>query len=142
VSIIAAVGLGTALPVASAAFAQHAPSSELPGGWGNAVRGVFIYSAKCSKCHSERDSRTTATDMEKCWRDPKMMFNFVKRAMPADAPGSLKDQEVYALVAYLLTEGKIIKRSDVLNAKTLPNVVMPNREGVIPNWCPEISRSR
>src|SRR5258708_31750692 len=74
---IIAAGLGTALPVSSAAFAQRAASSELPGGWGNAVQGVFIFAAKCSGCHSERDSKTTAKDMETCWHDPKVMFNFV-----------------------------------------------------------------
>ena len=50
--------------------------------------------------------------------------------MPFSAPGSLTDDQVYSVVAYILSEAKIIKPTDAMNADTLPKVVMPNRR----NW--------
>jgi cytochrome c len=112
---------------------------ELPGGWGNGVKGVFIFARKCSGCHN-LDGKTSAKNMETCWHEPKALFEFVKKAMPANAPGSLENEEVYAAVAYILTEAKIIKRSDVMNAKTLPSVVMPNRNDAFPAGCGPYAR--
>ena len=70
------------------------------------------------------------------------LFDYVKRAMPFSAPGSLKDDEVYAVVAYILSEAKIIKPTEVMDAKTLPKVVMPNHDGFIPDARPELSLYR
>lgn len=54
------------------------------------------------------------------------------------ASGSLSDDEVYAVAAYILTEAKIIDQSMVLDATTLPKVQMPNRNGLIPDPRPEL----
>ena len=62
--------------------------------------------------------------------------------MPFTAPGSLKDDEVYALVAYILSEAKIIEPTETMDAKTLPKVVMPNQDGFIPDARPELSLYR
>ena len=54
---------------------------------------------------------------------------------PRDAgqkPGSLTHDEVYALVAFLLYQNGIIQETDVMDAKTLPKVEMPNRNGFVP----------
>jgi hypothetical protein len=122
-----------AILISSMALAQKVTEPELPGGWGDGVQGVFIFAHKCSACHSERDSRGAGDAMELCWHDAKGMFNFVRQAMPFNAPGSLKDKGVYAVVAYPLSQARIIKRSDVLNARTLPAVKMPLR--AIPDHC-------
>ena len=53
------------------------------------------------------------------------MYDYINRAMPLDAPGSLKPGEVYSLVAFLLWRNDIIASSAELNAQTLPHVVMP-----------------
>jgi S-disulfanyl-L-cysteine oxidoreductase SoxD len=66
----------------------------------------------------------------------------VKRAMPFNAPGSLSDDDVYAVVAYILSEAKIIKATDMMNAMTLPKVTMPNRDGFIPDSRPELELYR
>jgi hypothetical protein len=50
------------------------------------------------------------------------LFDYVKRAMPFSAPGSLSDDQVYAAVAYILSEAKIIKPTDTMDAKMLPKV--------------------
>jgi S-disulfanyl-L-cysteine oxidoreductase SoxD len=54
------------------------------------------------------------------------------------APGSLRNNDVYAVVAYLLSEAKIIKPTDAMNASTLPKVMMPNRDGFVPDPRPEL----
>ena len=58
--------------------------------------------------------------------------------MPFQAPGSLSSDEIYAVSAYILSEAKIIDKSQVLDAQTLPKVQMPNRDGFIPDPRPEI----
>ena len=51
--------------------------------------------------------------------------------MPWLQPRTLTDDEVYALSAYLLALNRIIDEDDVMNAETLPQVRMPNRDGFI-----------
>ena len=59
------------------------------------------------------------------------MFDFIRRAMPFNSRASLTDDEVYALTAYILSLNKIIGENDVMDAKTLPKVKMPNRDNFI-----------
>ena len=58
--------------------------------------------------------------------------------MPFHAPGSLSDDEVYAVTAFILGEAEIIGRDDVMSAETLPQVQMPNRDGFVPDPRPEV----
>jgi cytochrome c len=51
--------------------------------------------------------------------------------MPFQAPRSLTNDEVYALVAYIFALNKLIPEDQAMNAKTLPQVKMPNRDGFI-----------
>jgi cytochrome c len=46
-------------------------------------------------------------------------------------PRSLTDQEVYDVTAYILALNKIIGENDVIDAKSLPAVKMPNRDNFI-----------
>ena len=52
--------------------------------------------------------------------------------MPRDQSGTLTPNEVYALTAWILYKSNIIQEGDVLDAKTLPKVQMPNRNGFVP----------
>ena len=65
-----------------------------------------------------------------------------RELMPFSAPGSLSDDEVYAIVAYILSEAKIIKPADTMDAKTLPRVIMPNKNGFIADSRPELELYR
>ena len=56
------------------------------------------------------------------------VFDYIRRAMPFNAPRSLSDHEVYALTAYILALNKLIDEKAVMDAKTLPQVQMPNRD--------------
>src|SRR5437660_407122 len=60
-----------------------------------------------------------------------IVFDFVRRAMPFSQPRTLTGDEVYAATAYLLWLNKIIGENDVMDARTLPQVKMPNRDGFI-----------
>ena len=58
--------------------------------------------------------------------------------MPFNEPGSMNDNDIYAVVAYILAEGGIISKDTVMNAKALANVKMPNRNGFISDPRPDI----
>jgi cytochrome c len=65
------------------------------------------------------------------WPYATTVFDYVRRAMPLDAPKSLTNAEAYAIVAYLLRLNGIIGENDVIDAQTLPKVPMPNRDGFV-----------
>ncbi|HVC11047.1 MAG TPA: cytochrome c, partial [Burkholderiales bacterium] len=69
--------------------------------------------------------------VESYWPYATTVFDYVKRAMPFNAPGSLSDSQAYAVTAYILGEARIIPQEEVIDAGTLPKVKMPNRHGFI-----------
>ena len=117
----------------------------LPAGSGTARAGAAIFAAKCAACHGETGGgkpndalvggSLTATPPVKTvgsyWPYATTLFDYIRRAMPLPESKSLKDEEVYALAAYILAQNKIIGEDDVMDAKTLPLVRMPNREGFV-----------
>ena len=121
--------------------------SNLPPGSGTAKAGAEIFTAKCFACHGERGEGlvndklsggqgTIATDhavktIGSYWPYATTVFDYVRRAMPYPEPHSLTDHEAYALTAYLLYVNGIIGENDVIDAKTLPRVKMPNRDNFI-----------
>lgn len=158
-------GLGTAVePKDLAGFYAIPPDGRgLPEGSGNAVEGAKVYGESCAACHGDklqgnpakgiggdrliggRDSLASAAPVktvESYWPYATTLFDYVKRAMPFNAPGTLTNDEVYSVVAYVLSEAKIIKPADTMNASTLPKVKMPNRDGFIPDARPELQLYR
>src|SRR6185436_9619068 len=59
------------------------------------------------------------------WPYSTTLYDYVRRAMPISAPGTLKPDEVYAVVAWILAENEIIAKDAVMDAKSLPAVKMP-----------------
>ena len=124
------------------------PDGEgLPSGSGTVQEGKAVYEKYCVSCHGTDGLGGTADQLagarmgltdeypEKTigtyWPYATTLFDMTRRSMPMDAPGSLTDNEVYAVTAYLLYLNKIIGEDDEINANTLPNVQMPNRDGFI-----------
>lgn len=124
------------------------PDGEgLPAGQGSVAEGEKIYTSKCFSCHGENGlgnsgdqlagAQYSLTDEwpEKTigtyWPYASTLFNFTRRSMPMTQPGSLSDDEVYAVVAYLLYLNQIIEKETVLNAETLKQIKMPNVDGFI-----------
>lgn len=117
----------------------------LPPGEGTVDEGARVYAAQCAACHGgsgqggafnrlvaepfpitqETNPRDFA--IGNYWQYPTTLFDYIRRAMPFTAPGTLKDPEVYALVAYILYQNGIIDGSQPMDARTLPKVVMPAR---------------
>ncbi|MDN3547653.1 c-type cytochrome [Mucilaginibacter aquaedulcis] len=113
----------------------------LPVGSGTVAQGKAIYALKCIACHGSAekvvagaklpapvlvsDSASKVKAIGNYWPYASTVFDYIRRSMPYNLPGSLTNNEVYDLTAYLLNANKIIKPDAVLNAQTLPKVVMP-----------------
>ena len=107
-----------------------------------AIRPRASAATSCSAAAARLASKTPVKTVESYWPYATTLFDYVKRAMPFNAPGSLSDDDVYSVVAYILSEAKIIKPADKMNATTLPKVVMPNRDGFEPDPRPEVQLYR
>lgn len=135
-------------PLAAIEGPQHrfsVPSLErpLPPGSGSPEAGQKVFARKCASCHTPPGQRwpgRIGIAMTACWQQPHALFHFVKTAMPPTAPGTLKDPEVYAVVAFLLKDAGALPAGVVVDAKTLPAVAMPNRGGALPSNCLELVR--
>ena len=122
----------------------------LPAGQGTPQEGAKIYAEKCSACHGEggrggvapfypalvgglplTSGIETTKTIANYYAYATTVFDYVRRAMPYNAPRSLTDHEVYALTAYILSLNKLIGENDVMDAQTLPKVKMPNRDNFI-----------
>jgi cytochrome c len=74
------------------------------------------------------------------WPYATTLFDYIKRAMPLTAPGSLTDAQVYALTAYLLAEDDVIPKGSTLDAMSLRAVKMPYVDRFL--WSDEVGASR
>lgn len=116
----------------------------LPPGEGTAKEGAAIYTAQCAMCHgatgkeggplapkligdtpSERGPMTS-------WPFATTVWDYINRAMPRYRERTLTANQIYAVTAFLLYRSGIIKETDVMNATTLAEVRMPNRNGWVP----------
>ncbi len=120
----------------------------LPAGEGKPAVGKAIFSEKCAACHGVGGVggpygslvSTTATTKKRpektignYWPYATTVFDYIRRAMPFNAPGSLTNEEVYNLTAYLLNANGIIDEKVVINALTLPKVMMPAQKLFVPD---------
>jgi mono/diheme cytochrome c family protein len=118
----------------------------LPAGSGTAAQGKTVYAEQCAACHGDNgrsgifssvvgnpplDRIEAVKTIANFWGYPTTVFDFIRRAMPATQPRTLSPDQVYALVAYIFAENKLIGEADVMNAETLPKVKMPNRDNFI-----------
>ena len=71
--------------------------------------------------------------VESSWPYATTLFDYVKRAMPFNTPGSLTDEEVYAVVAYILAQDNLIAPDTTIDAASLQRVRMPNAAGFVPD---------
>jgi cytochrome c len=65
-----------------------------------------------------------------------VIWDYINRGMPLGKEGSLTPNEVYSLTAFLLYRNDVIKEDEVMDARSLPKVTMPNRDGAAmpPKW--------
>jgi S-disulfanyl-L-cysteine oxidoreductase SoxD len=120
----------------------------LPPGSGTVKEGEAVFMAKCQACHGAKGAggpndrlvggrgtlageQPAVKTVGSYWPYATTLFDYVRRAMPLYESKSLTNNEVYAVVAYVLNLNGIIAESDTMNAETLPKVAMPNRNGFI-----------
>jgi S-disulfanyl-L-cysteine oxidoreductase SoxD len=116
----------------------------LPQGSGSPREGAALFAQKCAVCHGPDGKGGVIRGViplgnAKPVKLPYSLvpyattvWDFINRAMPQNNPGTLTPNEVYALTAYVLSRNDVIKETDVLDAKTLPAVRMPNRDNMVP----------
>jgi mono/diheme cytochrome c family protein len=126
----------------------------LPAGSGSTAQGQQVYEAKCAICHGAKgegkpadvlvggigtlkDDRPVKT-LGSFWPYAAPIYSYIHRAMPYPEPKSLRPDEVYAVTAYLLFLNGIVPKGTVLDAKSLPKIQMPNRNGFISDVRPDV----
>ena len=130
----------------------------LPEGSGTVAAGREIFKARCSSCHGEKGeggiaaplvggqgTLATAKPLKTVgsyWPYATTVWDYVNRAMPFNQPGLLKPPEVYAVVAYILNLNGIIGSNQVMDAKSLPKVKMPNRDGFVADPRPDVGHKK
>ncbi|MEM7543567.1 MAG: cytochrome c, partial [Pseudomonadota bacterium] len=146
--------LGQERAAASASEIIDPRGLALPQGSGSVADGRRLFSAMCVSCHGARGRGGVADELAggateltsehpdktigTYWPFATTLFDFIRRAMPMTAPGSLSDQQVYALTAYLLHENELLGPDDSLDARTLKAIRMPNRGGFVQHNGPPI----
>ena len=143
-------GLGVPLSKADVAELDYVvlpDGSGLPPGSGSVGEGEGLYAAHCLACHGERgedgindrlagghgtiDGARPVKTVGSFWPYATTLFDYIRRAMPYQQPGTLTADEVYALSAYVLHINGIVPDSARLDAETLPNVEMPNSDNFV-----------
>ena len=126
----------------------------LPPGQGTVKKGAQLYAVKCAGCHgptgkegpndvlvggheSLRTSKPIKT-IGSYWPYAATLYDYLRRAMPFNAPQSLMPDEMYALVAWLLHQNGIVAEDTILDAHSLPKIEMPNRNGFIADPRPDV----
>ena len=144
-------GLGQ--PISEADIAPWAitvfPSGRgLPPGSGTAAAGAEVYAMKCAACHgvagegglgpaliSDRKRQgidESTVSIPNYWPYATTVYDYVRRAMPWQSPRSTTNQEAWDLTAFILEKNHLIPAGSSIDARTLPLVKMPNRDGFIP----------
>jgi cytochrome c len=137
----------TAQEIRAADISIPPSGAGLPAGGGDAKQGAQVYAAKCLSCHGEKGAGKPADALVggigslatpkpvrtvgSYWPYATTLFDYTRRAMPLQNPKSLTDDEVYAVSAYILYLNGIIAENAPMNAQTLPQVKMPNRDGFV-----------
>ena len=123
----------------------RADGAGLPPGSGSVQDGAKIFASVCAACHGAKGeggpmdrlvggagtlaSAKPIKTVGSYWPYATTLFDYVRRAMPFNAPQSLTPDQVYAVAAYILYLNKIVPEDATLDAATLPKIRMPNRDG-------------
>ena len=146
----------TADEIAKADISIPPDGAGLPAGSGTVEQGAMVFAQKCVVCHGANGAGTPSGDrltggigtltsdnpiktVSSYWPYATTLFDYIRRAMPVTNPQSLQNDEVYAVVAYILSIDDIVPKGAKLDAASLPKVQMPNRAAFV-NWEPRLIR--
>ena len=130
---------------------------NLPAGNGSVVRGRNVYNMQCAACHGANGEGglgdklaggmgTLATPkpvktVGSFWPYATTLFDYIRRAMPLNAPQSLSNEDVYAVSGYVLFLNGLVSESAVIDAGTLTSLKMPNRGGFVGDPRPDVQNT-
>jgi mono/diheme cytochrome c family protein len=115
----------------------------LPSGSGSVADGREVFMIHCVACHgptgtegpndrlvnSEQwDAYPTGRAVGNYWPYATTLYDYIRKAMPQLTPGILTHDQVYAVVAWILYMNEIVPEDAVMDAESLPAVVMPARD--------------
>jgi S-disulfanyl-L-cysteine oxidoreductase SoxD len=116
---------------------------NLPPGSGTVNHGHEVFDQQCAACHGAKGEGgigdrlaggqgTLATPnpirtVGSYWPYAPTLFDYIRRAMPQNAPQSLSNDDVYAVSAYVLYLNGLLPAAATLDANTLSAIKMPNR---------------
>lgn len=147
----------TAAEIAARDIDVGPDGAGLPAGSGTATAGAALFQQKCAMCHGAKGQgmppafpqlvgRDAKAEGFKFWTDPKLahtignywphattIFDYVRRAMPFTQPGSLTNDEIYSLTAFLLASNEVIPMTATLDSASLMQVKMPYRDRFVPD---------
>lgn len=119
----------------------------LPEGSGTVAHGKSVYEENCGACHGRNGtggvkdrlaggqgtlaSNNPIKTVGSYWPYATTLFDYIHRAMPYQAPGSLSVDDTYAVAAYILNLNGLLPAEGMLDQETLPKIKMPNRDGFI-----------
>jgi cytochrome c len=128
--------------------------ANLPPGQGSVADGAQLYERECRECHGPEGKGSEETGfigtpqdlrLEKpkktvggYWPYATTLYDYIRRAMPFKTPGSLSDDQVYAVTAYVLSLNKIVGQDETLDAEKLKQIKMPNRDGFVADPRPDV----
>ena len=128
----------------------------LPDGSGTVAHGKEVFAENCAACHGDNGQGgikdrlaggqgTLASDMPvktvgSFWPYATTLFDYIHRAMPYPTPGSLSNDETYAVAAYILNLNDLLPPGGKLDRESLLKIKMPNRDGFTPD--PEFDPAR
>lgn len=152
------LGLGhaaSAADVASLDIDVSPNGAGLPPGSGTPEQGATIFATTCSPCHGKngegmapaypqlvggpKGAFNFSTDPKiprtigNYWPYSTTLFDYIRRAMPLTAPGSLTPDQTYAVAAYLLNREGLVPAGATLDARALPAILMPARNHFVPD---------
>ena len=123
----------------------RADGHGLPPGQGSVAQGRAIFAERCAVCHGDKGQggpadrlvggfgtlaqKNPVRTVGSYWPYATTLFDYIRRAMPFNAPESLDADQVYAVCAYVLSLNGIVPDDTVLDSASLPKIEMPNRNG-------------
>ena len=128
--------------------------NNLPPGHGSVAQGEKLFAEQCAACHGPKGEGavgdklvggqgTLATakpvkTVGSYWPYAPTLFDYIRRAMPLNAPQSLSNDEVYAAAAYVLNLNGLVPADATLDAKSLAAIKMPNRGMFVEDPRPDV----
>jgi len=128
--------------------------SNLPEGRGSVGQGRDVFAQQCASCHGEKGEGglgdrlvggqgTIGTPkpirtVGSYWPYATTLFDYIRRAMPQNAPQSLSNDDVYAVSAYILSLNGLVAADATLDAKSLAAIRMPNRDRFVGDARPDV----